>query len=97
MGEASDRKEVAFIHPIYRAWFVASPFALVATSGPGGLDTSPRSDPALLARVVNEHTLLLPERRGNHRVDGLAALTENAAGGGTHDRELPQRQRSSLH
>lgn len=74
VGEASVRKEVAFIHPVYRAWIEASPFAVVATSGPGGLDTSPRGDPAPLVRVVDEHTLLLPERRGNNRVDGLRNL-----------------------
>lgn len=74
VGEASVRKEVAFIHPVYRAWIEASPFAVVATSGPGGLDTSPRGDPAPLVRVVDERTLLLPERRGNNRVDGLRNL-----------------------
>jgi hypothetical protein len=72
--EVSRRKEVAFIHPTYRAWIEASPFAVVATSGPGGLDTSPRGDPAPLVRVIDERTLLLPERRGNNRIDGLRNL-----------------------
>lgn len=72
--EPSVRKEVAFLHPIYRTWIEASPFAVVATSGPGGLDASPRGDPAPLVRIVDERTLLLPERRGNNRVDGLRNL-----------------------
>lgn len=74
IGEASVRKEVAFLHPIYQRWIVASPFAVVATSGPRGLDVSPRGDPAPLVRVLNERTLLLPERRGNNRADGLRNL-----------------------
>lgn len=71
VAEASVRKEVDFLHPTYRSWIEASPFAVVATSGPGGLDVSPRGDPAPLVRVADEKTLLLPERRGNNRVDGL--------------------------
>lgn len=71
VGEASLRKEVAYLHPVYRSWIEASPFAVLATSGPGGLDVSPRGDPAPLVRIVDDRTILLPERRGNNRVDGL--------------------------
>jgi uncharacterized protein len=71
VSEASLRKEVAYLHPVYRSWIEASPFAVLATSGPGGLDVSPRGDPAPLVRVVDDRTILLPERRGNNRVDGL--------------------------
>lgn len=78
-SEAASRKEVPFIHPVYRQWIEASPFAVLATVGPGGVDTSPRGDPAPLVRVVDEHTLLLPERRGNNRVDGLRNILANPA------------------
>jgi len=71
VGEASRRKEVPTLHPVYRAWIEQSPFAVLATVGPDGLDTSPRGDPAPLVRVVDERTLLLPERRGNNRIDSL--------------------------
>jgi PPOX class probable FMN-dependent enzyme len=71
VGEASRRKEVATLHPVYRAWIEQSPFAVLATSGPDGLDTSPRGDPAPLVRIQDERTLLLPERRGNNRIDSL--------------------------
>jgi PPOX class probable FMN-dependent enzyme len=74
VGEASLRKEVDHLHPVYRRWIEASPFAVLATSGPNGLDASPRGDPAPLVRVVDAHTLLLPERRGNNRVDSLRNL-----------------------
>ena len=71
VGEASIRKEVPSLHPVYRRWLEAAPFAVLATSGPGGLDASPRGDPAPLVTVQDEHTLLLPERRGNNRIDSL--------------------------
>lgn len=74
VAEASTRKESGELHPVYRRWIEASPFAVLATSGPGGLDVSPRGDPAPLVRIVDGKTLLLPERRGNNRVDSLRNL-----------------------
>ena len=71
VGEASLRKEATSIHPVYRRWIEASPFAVLATSGPDGLDVSPRGDPPGLVQVQDERTLLLPERRGNNRIDSL--------------------------
>src|SRR5690606_25986813 len=70
-GQASLKKEVDHIHPLYRPMIEASPFAILATSGPDGLDASPRGDPAGLVHIADEHTLLLPERRGNNRIDSL--------------------------
>lgn len=71
VGDASLRKEVSTLHPTYRAWIEKSPFAVLATTGPSGMDTSPRGDPAPLVRIQNESTILLPERRGNNRIDSL--------------------------
>ena len=71
VGEASLKKEADHLHPLYRQWIEASPFAVLATAGPGGLDASPRGDPAGLVDVLDEKTLLLPERRGNNRADSL--------------------------
>ncbi|OZI31963.1 flavin-nucleotide-binding protein [Bordetella genomosp. 10] len=70
-SEASLLKETPYIHPHYRAFIEASPFMALATSGPGGLDVSPRGDPAGFVAIADEHTLLLPDRRGNNRVDSL--------------------------
>jgi uncharacterized protein len=64
-------KEIDYIHPHYRAMIEASPFLVLATSGPEGLDCSPRGDPAGFVQVVDEQTLLIPDRRGNNRVDSL--------------------------
>ena len=69
---AAVMKETTYITPEYRAWIEASPFCVLATSGPGGLDATPRGDPAgQFAAVEDERTLLLPDRRGNNRVDSL--------------------------
>jgi PPOX class probable FMN-dependent enzyme len=68
---AAVEKEVNYIHPHYRTLIAASPFAVLATSGPDGLDTSPRGDAAGFVVVEDEKTLLIPDRRGNNRVDSL--------------------------
>jgi uncharacterized protein len=73
-SEGALRKEVDYIHPHYRAFIDAAPFVAVATAGPGGLDVSPRGDPAGFVVVEDAHTLLLPDRRGNNRVDSLRNL-----------------------
>ncbi|HQT79593.1 MAG TPA: pyridoxamine 5'-phosphate oxidase family protein [Rhodopila sp.] len=64
-------KEVDFIHPHYRAMIEASPFMVLATMGPEGLDASPRGDPAGFVHVIDDKTLLIPDRRGNNRIDSL--------------------------
>jgi PPOX class probable FMN-dependent enzyme len=71
VGNASIKKEVGFVHPHYRALIEASPFAVLATHGPDGLDASPRGDAPGFVVVEDETTLLIPERRGNNRVDNL--------------------------
>jgi PPOX class probable FMN-dependent enzyme len=64
-------KEIDYIHSHYRAMIEASPFLVLATCGPEGLDTSPRGDPPGFVQVVDEKTLLIPDRRGNNRADSL--------------------------
>jgi PPOX class probable FMN-dependent enzyme len=64
-------KEVDRITPHYRAFIEAAPFFALATSGPGGLDCSPRGDDPGFVRVHDERTLLIPDRRGNNRLDSL--------------------------
>ncbi|UCH75931.1 MAG: pyridoxamine 5'-phosphate oxidase family protein [Rhodospirillales bacterium] len=73
-SESSLVKEVDFIHPHYRALIEAAPFVALATCGPGGLDVSPRGDAPGFVHVEDETTLLLPDRRGNNRVDSLRNL-----------------------
>jgi uncharacterized protein len=68
------RKETTVVTPHYRAMIAASPFAILATCGPDGLDASPRGDAPGFVAVEDERTLLLPERRGNNRIDSLRNL-----------------------
>lgn len=68
---ASIAKEVPALTPGYRALIEASPFFVLATGGPGGLDASPRGDEPGFVRVVDDRTLLIPDRRGNNRIDSL--------------------------
>jgi uncharacterized protein len=70
-------KEVDRITPQYRKLIEAAPFAVLATCAPEGLDCSPRGDPAGFVRVVDEHTLLVPDRRGNNRIDSLRNLVRD--------------------
>src|SRR5258708_12251186 len=62
-------KEIDYIHPHYRAMIEASPFLVLATCGPEGLDTSPRGDPPGFVHVADETTLLIPDRRSNNPTD----------------------------
>jgi hypothetical protein len=71
-GETSLSKEISYLSPEYRALIEASPFAALATAGPEGLDCSPRGDrPGHLVRIVDDRTVLMPDRRGNNRADSL--------------------------
>ena len=74
---ASVEKELDYIHVHYRAMIAASPFVVLATGGPQGLDTSPRGDAAGFVTVEDEKTLLIPDRRGNNRVDSLRNIIAN--------------------
>jgi hypothetical protein len=64
-------KEVDHLTDLHRAYVEASPFVLLATQGPEGLDCSPRGDAPGFVRVADPRTLLLPDRRGNNRLDTL--------------------------
>lgn len=79
-GEPAPRslaKELDHISGHYRAFIERAPFVAVATVGPEGLDCSPRGDPGGFVRVVDEKTLMLPDRRGNNRVDSLRNLVRD--------------------
>lgn len=75
--EAATVKEVNWITPHYRAYIDASPYVALATSGPEGLDCSPRGDRPGFVRVHDEKTLMLPDRRGNNRIDSLRNIVRD--------------------
>src|SRR5438045_9243889 len=70
-------KEIGHISEPYRRFIEASPFVSLATSGPEGLDCTPRGDPAGFVRVVDQRTVMLPDRRGNNRIDSLRNIVRD--------------------
>ena len=76
-GETSLVKELDRLIPEYAAFIEASPFVSLATSGPEGLDCSPRGDLRGFVRVADERTLLMPDRRGNNRADSLKNIVRD--------------------
>src|SRR6267142_2545761 len=70
-------KEIDHVNAHYRAFIEAAPFFALATSGPEGLDCSPRGDPAGFVRVLDEKTLVIPDRRGNNRIDSLRNIVRD--------------------
>ena len=70
-------KEIDHISEHYRSFIEASPFVVLATSGPEGLDCTPRGDPAGFVRVVDSRTVMLPDRRGNNRIDSLRNIVRD--------------------
>jgi uncharacterized protein len=70
-------KETDRVTKAYQALVEASPFCAMATSGPNGLDCSPRGDPKGFVRVLDEKTVVVPDRRGNNRIDSLRNLIQD--------------------
>ena len=70
-------KEIEYLNEHYQQFIEASPFLIMATYGEKGLDCSPRGDPAGFVRVVDKNTILIPDRKGNNRIDSLRNIVEN--------------------
>ena len=70
-------KELDHIGPHYRALIESSPFVALATVGPEGLDCSPRGDAHGFVRIADERTLMIPDRRGNNRIDSLRNIVRD--------------------
>ena len=77
-NEASTVKVADRITPQYRVLIDKSPFAALATCGPEGLDCSPRGDLPGFVRVHDHKTLMMPDRRGNNRVDSLRNIVRDS-------------------
>lgn len=75
--ETSLIKELEKLTFAYKAFIKASPFALLTTVGPEGTDCSPRGDPPGFVRIEDDHTVLMPDRRGNNRIDSLRNIVRD--------------------
>ena len=79
-GETNDASTVKVADHVtspYRVLIEKSPFVALATCGPEGLDCSPRGDGAGFVRIHDERTLMMPDRRGNNRVDSLRNIVRD--------------------
>jgi PPOX class probable FMN-dependent enzyme len=66
------------LHQHDREWLARSPFCLIATSAAdGSCDVSPKGDPAGFTKVLDDHTIAIPDRAGNRRADGFLNLLQN--------------------
>ena len=70
-------KDIDYISEHYRAFIDKAPFVVVATVGPEGLDCSPRGDPPGFVRVRDAKTVLIPDRRGNNRINSLRNIVRD--------------------
>lgn len=64
--------------PTYRTWIEASPFCVIATSGPGGIDASPRGDDGPVVRILDDRAFAISDWVGNNRIDTLRNLVHDA-------------------
>jgi len=78
-AERSVRKQIDRLDEHSRAFIAASPLVIVGTQNGHTADTSPRGDAPGFVKVVDDRTLLIPDRRGNNRTDTLQNLLRNPA------------------
>ena len=76
LSRATD-KVLARLDKHCRQFLSLSPFCVLATQGPGGADVSVRGDPPGFVRILDDKTLLLPDRVGNNRLDGMSNILRN--------------------
>jgi PPOX class probable FMN-dependent enzyme len=77
-SERALKKEIDHVDAVGRAFIAASPFLVLATAGSRGLDCSPKGDKPGFVEVGDDgRTLLIPDRRGNNRIDSLKNLVED--------------------
>ncbi len=74
---ASTAKVADRVTPLYRKLIEAAPFCALATAGPEGLDCSPRGDRETCLHIADEKTLMIPDRRGNNRIDSLRNIVRD--------------------
>ena len=70
-------KVASRLTPLYRRWIGSSRFAVLATVGPEGTDASPRGDDGPVVRCVGDRTLIMPDWRGNRRIDSLRNIVRD--------------------
>lgn len=75
--DAAVKKQADHIVGPGRAFIAASPFLLVATASDAGIDCSPKGDAPGFVQILDDRTILIPDRPGNNRVDGMRNILAN--------------------
>ena len=75
--QAALRKQNNFISAPGKAMINASPMIMMATASDDGIDISPKGDKAGFVKIMDDKTLLIPDRPGNNRIDGITNLIKN--------------------
>ena len=76
------RKQMDRLDELSRAWIAVSPVVAASGRGPeAGADNSPWGDRPGFVQVADDRTLLIPDRRGNKRTDGLRNVVVKTHGG----------------
>jgi len=76
-SQGSLNKVTPVITPLYRKWIEASRFVVVATAGGDRCDASPRGDTTSPVKIADAQTILLPDWRGNNRLDTLRNIVND--------------------
>jgi len=77
-NQRSSAKVRPVLHERDKEWLAASPFCLIATAAAdGSCDVSPKGDPPGFARPLDDETIAIPDRNGNHRFDGFVNILSN--------------------
>jgi hypothetical protein len=76
--ERAVAKERPVLNEDCRAFIAHAPFLVMGTAGADGrCDVSPKGDAPGFVHVLDEHHLVIPDRLGNNRIDGLRNIVEN--------------------
>ncbi|MDX1483599.1 MAG: pyridoxamine 5'-phosphate oxidase family protein [Alphaproteobacteria bacterium] len=70
-------KETDHVTDPGRAFIAASPFLILATASETGVDCSPKGDAPGFVQLLDDHTILIPDRPGNNRIDGMKNIIDN--------------------
>ncbi len=76
-SEGAKRKGADHLTPLYARWISEAKFCVMATVGPSGTDASPRGDDRPVVRIHDSKTLMMPDWRGNNRIDSLRNIVED--------------------
>jgi len=74
-------KETDHVTAPGRAFIAASPFLILATASEAGVDCSPKGDAPGFVQLLDDRTILIPDRPGNNRIDGMKNIIDNPSVG----------------